>query len=70
MNISPNDPVFPTPANPNLPGLTIRTLLAGMAMQAVLAITDERGRREVANDAVLYADAVIDELNNIRGSGK
>jgi len=62
-------PAFPIPLNPGEPyrehaacdGLTKRELIAAMAMQGLLA-SGRSSSPEVANDAVVNADALLDIL--------
>lgn len=76
MNISPNDPAFPGASIQDAsgiwqpkPGMTIRTQIAAMAMQGILANHNARLVYGVEDDATLAkasvtaADALITELN-------
>lgn len=66
--IEPNDTLHPSIGN----GITIRQYYAGLAMQGMLANSYSNGSTQplselrdsdVANLAVAYADALINELN-------
>lgn len=61
-----NKPAFPvavTPKNVQF-GISIRAYLAAKAMQGLLSNTNiDLAPCEIAQDAVLYADALIAELN-------
>lgn len=67
MSIDPDAPAFPF-IEPNAtcsvePGLTIREWFAGRAMQGLLSRPDgPRLARDVAREAVQYADAVLAEI--------
>jgi len=65
--INPNDQVYPI-VEPNdvcsvTIGLTKRELFAAMAMQGILSNGEISHEVEVAKNALLYADALINELN-------
>ena len=59
-------PAFPVPEFANLKGMTIREYYAGLAMQGILAGDTEGffAPNDIAKNAVLYADALIAELEN------
>lgn len=61
----PHDPAFPFEAPKKIyGGLTIREHFAGLALQGILANPERVGSfSEAAEAAVLFADALIDELN-------
>lgn len=73
MKIDPDAPAHPTielydidPNDVQHPGMTIRTQIAAMAMQGMLANKDLRNdidNLEVARCSAGYADALIAELN-------
>lgn len=62
-----SEPAFPTlkdPMNPfdqSMPGLTKREYFAAMAMQGLLRV-DDHGPDRIAEWAISYADALIEEL--------
>lgn len=59
--ITGNEPAFPVEGIGG--GLTIRQQFAAMAMQAGITADPDRKPEYIANDAVLYSDALIAELN-------
>ncbi len=71
MTIDPNAPAFPRDGSPTsygTPGVSTRTLLAGMAMQGMLGYhTGSLDSRWVNSDcaalAVKHADSLIAALN-------
>jgi hypothetical protein len=64
MQTNPNDPVYP---NARSPGITVREHFAALAMWALVhAPSDDNGGptvSQIAEDSVLYADALIRALN-------
>lgn len=64
--INPNDPAMPHPNHEGMSGLSIREELAARAMQGIIASwpTDAAiNHEEIAEESVLMADALIEELN-------
>ena len=54
---------LPEMVDVNYSGLSIRQHFAALAMQAGITADPDRKPEYIANDAVLYADALIAELN-------
>jgi hypothetical protein len=53
--------------SPSRPVLTHRVYLAGQALAAIIAHAPDRwSRKDIAEDAVAYADAVIAELEKAK----
>lgn len=67
MKINPDDSAtgfaFNNDQRGHNTGLTIRTQIAAMAMQGLLANSNNYGTGIVASNSVAYADALIEELN-------
>lgn len=63
-----NEPLFPSLGTPNgefstaVGGLTIREHFAAMAMQGLLAANYQYTPAQLAEDAVMHADALLAEL--------
>lgn len=57
------DPAFPNTINyTQYPGLSKREWFAGLAMQGMLAYGPESDASYLARNSILYADALIKEL--------
>lgn len=68
MKIDPNGPAFPQPTEDGvsrgLPGLTIRAWMATKVLSGLVAAPNRSGSfDEYALEAVMFADAIIAELN-------
>ncbi len=66
MIINASDPAFPVPCDCKTTesGMTIRTYLAGLAMQGILANSArDYGKEDLINEAVHHADSMIKRLN-------
>lgn len=72
--MNPSDPAFPklptsqSDMGQSWPGLSKREWFAGMAMQGLLVgAKKEQNIKNVVNDAVSTADALVAELSNQEG---
>jgi vacuolar-type H+-ATPase catalytic subunit A/Vma1 len=65
MNTNPNDSAFPVDSGEMgmTEGLTKREYFAAMAMQGILSSSADRGTSAVAKNAVEFADALMEKLN-------
>lgn len=64
MKIDPDQSAFPTDGENQTWGLTKREAIAAMALQGLLANPGVDGAgKDLAIEAIEYADALIDELN-------
>lgn len=73
MKTNPNDPAFPISyetdvqglkVKHNYEGITKREIFAGMAMVGLISnYAGELTKETTANNALLYADALIEKLN-------
>jgi hypothetical protein len=69
MKTDPKEPIYPEKDWANVPtfGLTKREYFAAMAMQGLcsdVSLTIHKTPLEVAHIATVYAEALIEELNN------
>lgn len=70
MKIQPNSFAFPCGSDTTgqgAPGLTVRDYFAAIAMQGLISSIGQHDLlycSDIAHDAVLYADALIDALND------
>lgn len=67
MKTEGNEPANPVSMSDRWAGLTKREMLAAMMMQGFISAWgshDLTDREDIAHDAVLFADALIKELNN------
>jgi hypothetical protein len=70
METKANEPGYPNIQVPSLKGLTKREYFAAMALQGLLANSNIQLDGASANTAILFADALIEELSKTKTNEK